>query len=230
MPPHPQQNSLVERKQRHLLDVVRCLMFQSNLPQKYWGESILTATYLINRTPSPTISYQPPYEKLFNHIANYSHLKVFGCLCCAKDNSHKTKFQPRAIKGSFRDMQQRVKFTKSFTFKPKKSSLIGMLPFIKHSFPTNQRALPQPLVPFNWSLAPLLRMTLQVRWPIPPHNITSQKAHLVIPLLHHLTSTILETNSPVHISPPPSDNSTPNFSSPSGIQNNPFRLQLSSLP
>ena len=42
----PQQNGIAEWKNTHLLEVTRSIMLASNVPKQFWGEAVLSATYL----------------------------------------------------------------------------------------------------------------------------------------------------------------------------------------
>ncbi|CAL1397449.1 unnamed protein product [Linum trigynum] len=98
----PQQNGVVERKHRHLLDTARALRFHAGLPVKFWGECVLTATFLINRLPSSVLRNKTPYEVLLGKIPTYSHLRTFGCLVYAKDTQPGLdKFAERGRRGVF---------------------------------------------------------------------------------------------------------------------------------
>ena len=98
----PQQNGRVERKHRHILNVSRSLIFQANLPIKFWGECVLAAAHVINRTPSSLLHRKTPYECLYGMSPSYDEIKVFGCLCFAHRASRdKDKFKERIRRCAF---------------------------------------------------------------------------------------------------------------------------------
>ena len=77
----PQQKGRVERKHRHILNVARALLFQASLPIKFWGEAVLTAAYLINRTPTSLHNNRSPYEVIYGAKPCYDQLRVFVSAC-----------------------------------------------------------------------------------------------------------------------------------------------------
>ena len=97
----PQQNGVVERKHRHLLEMARALRLHANLPFQFWGECVLTVAYLINRLPTPVLTNKTPYEILFGKAPTYKHLRVFGCSCYATNLRPTNKFDNRARKCVF---------------------------------------------------------------------------------------------------------------------------------
>ncbi|KAL0385511.1 UNVERIFIED_CONTAM: Copia protein [Sesamum radiatum] len=98
----PQQNGLVERRHKQLLELARSLIFQAHLPTTFWGEALLAATYLLNRLPSSVLSWKTPYELLHKQPPSYDNLRVFRCLCFATlTKPHKDKFGKRALRCVF---------------------------------------------------------------------------------------------------------------------------------
>lgn len=57
----PQQNGVAERKNRSLVEMARCLILDSGMHYRYWGEAINTANYLQNIFPSKSVQ-KIPYE------------------------------------------------------------------------------------------------------------------------------------------------------------------------
>lgn len=94
----PQQNARVERKHRHILEVARSLRFQASLPLNYWGDCVLAAVYLINRTPSYVLNFKIPYEILYDSKPDYKPIRTFGCLAFAYNpDTHADKFSMRGV-------------------------------------------------------------------------------------------------------------------------------------
>lgn len=78
----PQQNGVAERKNRSLIEMARCMIIDAEMPNKYWGEAVVTANYLQNRLPTKATE-RTPYELWFTKKPNVNLLRIFGCTAFA---------------------------------------------------------------------------------------------------------------------------------------------------
>ncbi|XP_066392178.1 uncharacterized protein [Miscanthus floridulus] len=78
-PYSPQQNGVVERKNRTVMEMARSLLKSMNVPGKLWGEAVRHSVYLLNRLPTKAMSEKTPFEVWWGRKPNLGYLKVFGC-------------------------------------------------------------------------------------------------------------------------------------------------------
>ncbi|XP_074284160.1 uncharacterized protein LOC141608714 [Silene latifolia] len=132
----PQQNGRVERKHCHILEKARALQFTSHLPIEFWGECVLTAAYLINRTPTPILKNKTPFEILYHNKPNLTNLKVLGCLCYdhSKDKP-RDKFGERGKRCLFLGYSQGNKGWKVYDLNTRRVFVSRDVIYFEHVFP-----------------------------------------------------------------------------------------------
>ena len=79
IPKTPQQNGLAERKNRTLIETIRCMIHDSKIDKSFWAEALFTANYVLNRSPSAALKDKTPYEVLHRKKPNVKYFRTFGC-------------------------------------------------------------------------------------------------------------------------------------------------------
>ncbi|GJR15519.1 integrase, catalytic region, zinc finger, CCHC-type containing protein [Tanacetum coccineum] len=98
VPRTPQQNGVVERRNRTLVEAARTMMIFSKAPMFLWAEAVATACYTQNRSLIHTRHNKTPYDKK----PDLTFLRVFGALCYPTNDSEVLgKFQAKADIGIF---------------------------------------------------------------------------------------------------------------------------------
>ncbi|KAD7477744.1 hypothetical protein E3N88_00880 [Mikania micrantha] len=81
IPRTPEQNGVVERKNRTLIEAARTMLADSGLPLTFWAEAVNTACYVHNRVLVNQRWLKTPYELLHNLTPLISFFRAFGCPC-----------------------------------------------------------------------------------------------------------------------------------------------------
>ncbi|GJS91529.1 gag-pol polyprotein [Tanacetum coccineum] len=77
----PQQNGVVERRNRTLVKAARTMFTFANLPLFLWAEAIVTTCFTQNRSIIHKRSDKTPYEPISKRKPNIKFFHVFGCRC-----------------------------------------------------------------------------------------------------------------------------------------------------
>lgn len=78
-PPYtPQHNGTAERRNRTIMNMVRCMLKCKNLPKNLWGEAVSNAVYVLNRSPTKRLVDVTPEEVWCGSRPSVEHLRVFG--------------------------------------------------------------------------------------------------------------------------------------------------------
>nr|GEZ54733.1 putative ribonuclease H-like domain-containing protein [Tanacetum cinerariifolium] len=77
----PQQNGVIERQNRTLIEAARTMLIYAQASLFLWAEAVATACYTKNRSIIRLRHEKTPYELLHNKLPDLSFLHVFGSLC-----------------------------------------------------------------------------------------------------------------------------------------------------
>ncbi|GJS02899.1 retrovirus-related pol polyprotein from transposon TNT 1-94 [Tanacetum coccineum] len=98
----PQQNGVVERRNRTLVEAARTMLIFSKAPLFLWAEAINTACYTQNRSLIRLRYNKTPYELMQDKKPDLSFFHVFGSLCYpTNDNDDLGKLDAKADIGIF---------------------------------------------------------------------------------------------------------------------------------
>ncbi|RVW72007.1 Retrovirus-related Pol polyprotein from transposon TNT 1-94 [Vitis vinifera] len=109
MPGSPDQNSVAERRNRTLIDMVRSMRSNSKLPESLWTEALKTTVYILNRVPTKAIP-KTPFELWKGWKPSLRHICIWGCPSEVRVyNPQEKKLDSRTISAYFIGYAERSK-------------------------------------------------------------------------------------------------------------------------
>ncbi|KAK2426713.1 putative mitochondrial protein [Trifolium repens] len=98
----PQQNGVVERKNRTIQESARVMLHAKNIPYHFWAEAMNTACYIHNRVTLRKSTSSTLYELWKERKPTVKHFHVFGSKCyILADREQRRKLDPKSDEGIF---------------------------------------------------------------------------------------------------------------------------------
>jgi hypothetical protein len=82
----PAQNGISEIFNRTIINKVRSMLISSGVPKALWGEAVLAATYIYNRTPHSSLEgFITPFEAKYGEKPTISNIRIWGSIAYKKE-------------------------------------------------------------------------------------------------------------------------------------------------
>ncbi|KAF0686023.1 Aste57867_22149 [Aphanomyces stellatus] len=94
----PEENCIAEKSNYTIMNKVRCLLQESGLEVRYWGEVLNCVVCTENRSPTMALNGRAPFEVLHGHNPMSSIYAHLDALVLPIDKSKRTKLDPKATK------------------------------------------------------------------------------------------------------------------------------------
>ena len=78
-PYNPQQNGVAEIKNRTIMEAVKTMIHDQDLPMHLWAKAARTTMYVHNRLSHNALGFKTPKEVFSGKKPEVSHLKILGC-------------------------------------------------------------------------------------------------------------------------------------------------------
>jgi transposase InsO family protein len=98
----PEQNGVVERKNRILIEMARSMLDEYKVSNSFCAKAINAACHASNRLYCHRFFNKTPYELLNGRKPNISYFRFFGCKCyILRKGSRLSKFQSKCLMRDF---------------------------------------------------------------------------------------------------------------------------------
>ena len=85
----PQQNGVAERKNRTIMNMVRSMLSEKQIPKTFWPEAVNWTVHVLNRSPTLAVKNKTPEEAWSGRKPSVDHFRIFGCISHVHVPDHK---------------------------------------------------------------------------------------------------------------------------------------------
>jgi transposase InsO family protein len=78
-PYNSQQNGVVERNNKTIMEAMKTMIHDQDIPMHLWAEETRTTMYVHNGLSHRALGFKTPEEMFFGKKLEVIHLKIFGC-------------------------------------------------------------------------------------------------------------------------------------------------------